>query len=197
MSFWESELGEVTGSAEDAFAKSFTTVPDGTMALAKIEKFFTDENKEGFKCLTINWSLTDGDFKGSNVVQKIKVFGGEPKYDKDPAKTRHRALNMLKLLYQQFGLRPTGAGAPTDQELAVFHGKIAGIKVRETDPNEEGKTFNWVSEVHKAQGFKCETGIKLVVTHTNKQTDLFDSAFNRNPKGQDPGLEGMIDDVPF
>lgn len=190
--FWVSDLGEITGKAEDAFAKSFTIIPDGTMALAKIESFVNDENKDGFKCLVVNWVLTDGDFKGAKVTQKIKVFGGEPQYDKDPAKTRHRALNMLKLLYQQFSLKPETSGAPTDKELLTFNGKIAGIKVRETEPNAEGRSFNWVAEVHKAAGFKSETGVKLEVTHTPT-----DSALNRNKGYSDPGIGGLADDIPF
>ncbi len=196
--FWSSELGEITGKAEDAFAKSFTTIPDGTMALAKIESFVNDKNQSGFQCLIVNWLLTEGDFKGAKVMQKIKVFGGEPQYDKDPAKTRHRALNMLKLLYQQFNLKPKSSGAPTDQELSSFTGKIAGIKIRETEPNAENRTFNWVSEVHASQGFKSETGIKLVMTHTPnaRQDDLFDNAFSRNRNAGDPGIENDMD-VPF
>ncbi len=192
--FWKSDLGEVSGKPEDAFAKSFTIVPDGTMALAKIETFMNDENQDGFKCLIINWLLSDGDFKGSKVTQKIKVFGGEPQYDKDPAKTRHRALNMLKLLYQQFGLKPETAEPPADKELMAFHGKIAGIKIRETEPNAEGRSFNWVAEVHKASGFKSETGVKLTVTHTPSGVD---SAFSRNTGASDPGIDRLTDDIPF
>lgn len=193
--FWSSDLGEITGKAEDAFAKSFTIIPDGTMALAKIESFVNDENQEGFKCLVVNWVLNDGDFKGCKVTQKIKVFGGEPQYDKDPAKTRHRALNMLKLLYQQFGLSPENKEPPSDKALMVFNGKIAGIKIRETEPNADGRSFNWVAEVHKAAGFKSETGVKLTVTHA--PSGSVDSALTRNKGYSDPGLKGLDDDIPF
>ncbi len=167
MSFWESEMGEVTGKAEDAFAKQFSHIPDGTMALAKIESFTNQEHKDsGFKYLNIEWALQDGDFRGQKVQQKLKVYGGD-KYDKDPAKTRHRALNMLKLLYQLFNMKPKHTNPPTDQDLALFAGKIAGIKIRETEPNEKGKQYNWVAEVHSSQGFKSETGAGLpVVAHT-------------------------------
>ncbi len=179
--FWDSELGEVTGSEADAFAKSFTQIPDGTMALARIDAF-TNQEYKGFTYLQVDWVLTDGDFKGSKVQQKIKVFGGD-EYDKDSAKTRHRALNMLKLLYQLFKIKPTHTGAPTDKDLALFVNKIAGIQIRETEPNEKGKQYNWVSEVHKAEGFKCETGVALVVTHTvsqNQNPSSVDSALTRN-----------------
>lgn len=163
MSFWKSEIGEVTGKAEDAFAKNFKQIPDGTTALAKIEGFANEVHKEsGFKYLQISWKLTDGDFKGQKVQQKLKVYGGD-KFDKDPMKTRHRALNMLKLIYELFNVKPKHTNPPSDQDLAIFVGKIAGIKIRETEPNDNGKQYNWVAEVHPAQGFKCETGVGLIV----------------------------------
>jgi len=167
MSFWESELGDVTGKAEDAFAKQYTQIPDGTKALAKIESFTNQVYKDsGFKYLNIEWTLMDGDFKGQKVQQKLKVYGGD-KFDKDPAKTRHRALNMLKLLYGLFNVKATNAN-PTDQDLASFLGKIAGLKIRETEPNENGRSYNWVAEVHPSQGFKAETGAGLpVVAYTS------------------------------
>jgi hypothetical protein len=162
-SFWDSEVGEVTGKAQDAFAKQFTQIPDGTKALAKIESFTNQVYKDtGFKYLNIEWVLTDGDFKGCKVQQKLKVYGGD-QYDKDPMKTRHRALNMLKLLYQLFNIKPKHTNPPTDQDLAAFIAKVAGIKIRETAPNDKGKQYNWVAEVHASQGFKSETGIGMQV----------------------------------
>lgn len=198
MSFWDSELGVVTGNEEDAFAKSFVRIPvripDGTMALARICEFVNAEHS-GNKYLNISWMLTDGDFKGSKVEQKLKVFG-DPKA-KDSAKARHRALNMLKLIYQLYQLKPTHPGEPTDKDLSVFVGKSAGIKIHETEPNDEGKQYNWVSEIHEAKGFKCETGISLVVTHSNTttQNDLFDSAFSRNKQYNEQN--DATDDIPF
>jgi hypothetical protein len=191
MSFWESELGVVTGEPSDAFAKSFTQIPDGTMALAKIESFVNAEY-QGNRYLSIQWLLTDGDFKGAKVEQKLKVWG--TREEKDPAKTRHRALNMLKLIYQLYNTKPKHADAPTDQDLAVFVGKAAGIKIRETEPNDQGRQYNWVAEIHEAKGFKCETGVSIVVTHTNVQNsqNTFDSAFSRNAEVSAPD-----DDIPF
>ena len=196
MSFWESELGEVTGSAADAFAKSFTQIPDGTMALARIESFINAEYN-GNKYLTINWVLTDGDFKGAKVEQKLKVFG-DP-MAKDSAKARHRALNMLKLIYQLYNTKPKHAGDPTDADLAVFHGKAAGIKIRETEPNDQGRQYNWVAEIHEAKGFKSETGVSLVVTHTNPHPSqgTLDNAFSRNQAARAPLDEALDDDIPF
>ncbi len=182
--FWDSELGEVSGSASDAFAKTFTQVPNGTMALAKIETFINAEY-QGAKYLVIEWLLTDGDFRGQKVQQKLKVF------DMD-AKTKHRALNMLKLLYQLFNMKPKHSDAPTDQDLVSFIGKSAGIKIRETEPNDQGKQYNWVGEVHEPKGFKCETGVSVVVTHVNRSAQM----------SMDGMLGGMGDalssqDIPF
>lgn len=198
MSFWESDLGAVTGNASDAFAKSFTQIPDGTMALARIDSFLNvhiepNQYKEGSHFLLISWVLTDGDFKGNKVEQKIKVYG-DP-MAKDSAKARHRALNMLKLIYQLYGAKPKHTGDPTDQDLAVFLGKSAGIKIRETEPNEQGRQYNWVAEIHDAKGFKSETGVSMVVTHTNfsHKQQTMDNAFSRNQ----PTDNNMDDDIPF
>jgi len=179
MSFWESELGEVTGSAGDAFARVFRQIPDGTMAIARIDSFSNQEYKDsGFKFLEISWVLIDGDFKGQKVQQKIKVYGGDS-YDKDPAKTKHRALNMLKLIYQLFKIKPAHNAAPTDKDLSVFVGKTAGIKIRETEPNEKGRQYNWISEVHDSKDFKCETGISVAIIHKpGLQKTSYDDVFN-------------------
>lgn len=196
MSFWESELGEITGNAADAFAKTFTQIPDGTMALAKIDAFVNAEYN-GNKYLSIDWLLTDGDFRGQKVNQKLKVYG-DPNA-KDPAKARHRALNMLKLIYQLYKTKPKHAGEPTDADLSVFVGKEAGIKIRETEPNHEGKQYNWVAEIHEAKGFVSETGVSVVVTHTNtnayKAQDPMESAFDRNRNAM--ASQDLTDDIPF
>lgn len=196
MSFWDSELGDITGKTEDAFAKSFMQIPDGTKALAKIHSFTNQTHKDsGFQYLNIEWELQDGDFKGQKVQQKLKVYGGD-QYDKDSAKTRHRALNMLKLLYQLFKIQPKHTNPPTDQDLASFGGKIAGIKIRETEPNDKGKQYNWVAEVHPSIGFKSETGAGLpVIAHTSvssySSTPKSDLPFDKNDPGPD------LSDVPF
>jgi hypothetical protein len=187
MSFWESQLGEITGSAQDAFAKdAFVIIPNGTMALARIGAFINAEY-QGNKYLSIDWILTDGEFKDQKVNQKLKVYG-DP-LARDIAKAKHRALNMLKLIYQLFNVKPKHPGEPTDQDLSVFVGKIAGIKIRETEPNDDGKQYNWVSEVHPASGFKCETGTKVEVVHIRSSVD---TAFSRNEQPAD-----ILDDLPF
>jgi hypothetical protein len=197
MSFWESELGEITGNASDAFAKSFTQIPDGTMALARIESFCNVSPKDGDNYILITWILTDGEFKGAKVEQKLKVFGDH--LAKDPAKARHRALNMLKLIYQLYNTKPKHAGDPTDQDLHVFVGKTAGIRIRETEPNEKGRQYNWVAEIHEAKGFKCETGTSLVITHTvhggASDGDRHDNAFRRQEVREKQ--QEAEDDIPF
>jgi len=191
--FWESELGEITGNAADAFVKSFKQIPDGTTALARIDSF-TNAEYQGNKYLSIDWILTDGDFKGQKVNQKLKVWGDAR--DKDPMRTRHRALNMLKLIYQLFNIKPKSSEPPTDMELSSFNGKIAGLKIRETEPNDEGKQYNWVSEVHGAQGFKSETGVSTIVTHVNKAYVNVDSAFSRNTE-RAQAMKELDADIPF
>jgi hypothetical protein len=190
--FWESSLGEITGSAADAFAKSFTQIPDNTLAIARIDSFIKAEY-QGNKYLSIDWILTDGDFKGSKVNQKLKVYGDPMSKDSD--KTRHRALNMLKLMYQLYSIKPSHSGEPTDKDLHVFVGKTAGIKIRETEPNSEGKQYNWVSEIHEAKGFVCETGVSMVVTHTNVNhtNEGLETAFSRNSSKK----SDVEDDIPF
>jgi len=191
MSFWDSELGNVTGNATDAFAKSFTQIPDGTMAIARIESFANAEYN-GNKYLSIDWLLTEGDFRSQKVNQKLKVYG-DP-MAKDSVKARHRALNMLKLVYQLYNIKPIHTNDPTDLDLAVFKGKIAGLKVRETEPNDQGKQYNWVGEVHDAKGFKSETGVSVVVTHTHNAQGPMDSALDRNARGSHQDLDS---DIPF
>jgi hypothetical protein len=186
--FWESELGAITGTTEDAFAKSFTQIPDGTTATAKIEAFVNAEYNDN-KYLNIEWLLTDGAFKGQKVQQKLKVFDVDPK-------TRHRSLNMLKLIYNMFHVKPKHSGPPSDHDLGIFHGNIAGIKIRETEPNDKGKQYNWVSEIHESKGFKCETGIGLPVkakTPESLYSPAVDSAFSRNRAA----TEELNDDIPF
>jgi len=196
--FWESDLGAVSGTSKDAFTKTFKQIPDGTMALAKISKYFIDEY-ENCKFFKIDWIITGGEFKGQHVFQKLKAIDAHPR-DKDPARTRHRALNMMKLLYNLFDMKPSSIGMPDDAELGRFHDKPAGIKVRETEPHQDtGKQYNWVSEIHPAQGFMCETGVNVSVTPDYKSeipasASRVDTAFSRNPKAQTPVME---DDIPF
>jgi len=187
MGFWHSELGEVTGNKDEAFAKSFNIIPNNTMALCKIDSF-VNANYQGIDYLNIEWSILEGDFKGQKVNQKIKVFDND-------LKIRHRALNMLKLIYKLFNISPKHDNNPTDQDLYQFVGKKAGLQIRETEETEKYKASNWVSEVHDAKGFQSETGVKLVSKKSQDNNlydnDLYDNAFSRNSK------HVHDDDIPF
>lgn len=193
MSFWNSEMGTVTGTQEDAFIKEFSIIPDGTMALSKITGF-VKQVKQGLFHYEVEWEITDGEFKRRKVIQKIKAFDSDPK-------VRHRALNMLKLLYIMFKIKPETADEPSDKELVQFISKIAGIRIREwAMEKQDGSGImegNFISEVHQAAGFKSETGVKMSVTHVNtasSQSSLpeMDSAFNRQS-----AIQSVDDDLPF
>jgi hypothetical protein len=180
MTFWNSELGELTGRAEDAFTKTFSIIPDGTMAKAKIERFTLTDN-----IYVIDWIITEGDFKGQHVFQKIKAFDQEPK-------RRHKSLNMLKYLFCLFDIKLTHSEPPNDQDLSKFVEKQAGIKIQEWSmPRTDGPGImegNYISEVHNVNGFKSETGVKLVPA-----IQPMESALQRNPKG----YNDIEDDLPF
>lgn|SRR3990167_52072 len=185
MSFWQSEVGELLGTPDAAFTKTFKNIPDGTMALGKILSFKKEIDQHKKEFYNIEWLLTDGDFKGQHVFQKIHAF------DKDSNK-RHRSLNMLMLIYKMYNISPKDNNPPDDQELMQFINKFAGIKIQEWSMEKtDGSgmaTGNWVSEVHPASGFKCETGIKAEVVHTRSNVD---SAFSRNEK------DILNEDLPF
>ena len=170
MSFWDSQVGQVTGSAEDAFTPDFgEPIPNNTTAVAKIDTFLNEKNQDK-KYLNIWWLLLDGDFKGRKVSQKIKVF------DED-TKVRHRALNMLKYLCDLFKIE-VWPHAPSDQNLASFVGKVAGIKIREWSmPKQDGSGMasgNFVSEVHDSVGFQSVTGEKMEVAPVEKKASSFE-----------------------
>ncbi len=152
--FWNSELGQITGDAKEAFTPDFGVIPDNTKAIAMISKFCNIDAYDK-KYLLVEWQIMDGDFKGRKVNQKLWVY-------EEDTKKRHRALNMFRLLYNMFQVRAT-EGAPTDIDLLPFANKQAGILIREweaekRDGSGEMMQGNWVSEVHPSTGFKSETG---------------------------------------
>jgi len=193
MSFWTSGSGkEISGKLEDARMPNFSVIPDGTMALAKIESFDLVEKPAneytGAQTLyEIKWKITSGDFVNREVFQKIKPFDGKP-FQID------RALNMMKLIMNLCNYQPTSADAPDSNALSPMLGKILGIKIGEWSvpkKNEPGNLEgNNVTEVHPAAGFKCETGIKQEVVHSRSNVD---SAFSRNA----PIVGETLDDLPF
>ena len=103
--FWESELGTISGTPEDAFGNAIDPIPDGTFAPSKIIAF---ENKEfmGTQYLQVHWVITEGEYTNRHVFQKIHVFDADPK-------KRHRALNILKLMYQMFHVKPLDTNPPS------------------------------------------------------------------------------------
>ncbi len=186
--FWVSEVGALSGLPEDSFTRVFKVIPDGSTAIAKINKFHLNTSKPP-QYFEIDWEITVGDFKGQHVFQKIKAFDPKPH-------TRHKALNMMMLLFKMFGLKPASDAAPSDIELKQFVGKHAGIRIQEWATERDNGSLmegNYISEVHPAANFKCEVGKKMEV---NVTVDPLDSAFKRNGSAQTQA-QLMDKDVPW
>lgn len=181
MSFFQSKTGkQLTGSEEDSFAGGFKIIPDGTTAPAMIKTFLINESDAMNQFYEIQWKLVDGEFKGTQVRQKIACFDTK-------AEKAERALNMLLRLFKLLKIDPT-ENAPTEEDLAPMQGKILGIKIQEWSM--DGKNGNWVSEVHIADAaFMTETGKKIEAT-----SRPVDSALTRNQRAASVGAE---DDIPF
>lgn len=174
MSFWKSEIGEITGNPEDAFSKSFEIIPDNTLALASISKIFKDEMPNtGIRRLKIVWKITSNEYKGNEVNQSLYVFDLDPygKDEQEKLRKHFRHLNMFKILYDVCNMRPSHASEPTEEELQEFVGRIAGIKINETLPNDKGNVYNYVSEIHSPKGFTCEVGVKKDVPEKRRMED--------------------------
>lgn len=195
MSFWKSESGaQITGTPEKAFIQDFTTIPEGTRALSSIKKFEV-VNKEATqyadaqKFIQITHKLVDGEFRNREVVQKIKCFDGKPEQIE-------RAKNMLMLVMKLCDYRPSHSNEPTTADLSEMVGKVVGIVIGEWSmPKSDGSGMmegNFVREVHKSEGFECETGVKAEVVHT--PNSHVDSAFSRNSKS---GSDDLEMDIPF
>jgi hypothetical protein len=192
--FWQSGSGKpITGKFEDSVTPDFSTIPEGTRAHACIKSFELVEKEktdysDAMKYYQITWTLTSGDFKGRQVTQKIKCFAGT-------AESIDRALNMMKLIMDLCNFKPAHGEAPTTQELMPMIGTILGVNIREWSmQKKDGSGMlegNFVSEVHPAQNFQCETGVKAEVKRTPSQLD---SAFSRNPR---VNLDDLDNDVPF
>ena len=117
MSFWDSQLGEITGSADEAFAKQFQQIPDGSHLLAKIKEF----NRETYghnEYLEIIWQIVGSEFDGQQVRQKIRCWDSDPK-------KQHRAKSMFMYLHKLYNLQPANR-EPDRMDLMKFLGKGAG-----------------------------------------------------------------------
>lgn len=165
--FWKSPLGEVTGSFEDSFSSGFEPIPDGTKAIAKIDKFQRAEYDQS-AYYEVTWVITQGAYANRHVFQKIRVW------DTDEKK-RHRALNMLKYMYKLFGVRPNHSGEPLEHELAqAFVNKYAGICIgvwKITTLSGDEKTGNYIQSVFDKSKMQNNTP---AVTPDNLPTENFD-----------------------
>jgi|ERR1017187_104542 hypothetical protein len=193
--FWKSGTGnEIKGTAELAFMADFSIIPEGTTAIASIKSFEVIETTNEYtgpqKFMQIMYKITSGDYKGREVKQKIKCFDGKPE-------AIDRNLNMLKLVMDLCGYKPTHHNEPTNQELMAMNDKVVGIKIREWSvPKQDGSGMmegNFVAEVHSPVNFVTETGTKI--KHVESMPT--DSALSRNA-GTRSGIEpSMDDDLPF
>ena len=69
--FWNSELGEVTGASEDAFAKQFRIIPDNTTALAKIINFKNDKDLIQNEFINIEWELIGNHYDSCDNIKIV------------------------------------------------------------------------------------------------------------------------------
>jgi hypothetical protein len=169
--FWETMLGIADGKPENAFTKDFGLIPDGTKAFAKIEDFNITEkpaNDYGMakKYYEIKWIITQGEFIGRNIFQKIKAFDAENKI-------RFKALNMLRLIMNISNVQATNE-APDIYALRKMIGNVMGIKIKEWSiPKETGGIMegNFVSEVHIANGFTTMIGKKIESVNSFVKTE--------------------------
>lgn len=170
--FWRDEDGKaITGNAQDSFSPDFQVIPEGTCACAAIVNLEIAEKEENEwrpsqKYYEVTWALTDGEFKGRKVSQKIKAFVGSP-----PAITRNK--NMLKRVMVLTGFTPPHEYAPSAEELSIMIGKVCGIKVGEWSLEKKdgsGKMEgNFVREVHAAKDFVTKTGKREIPDYVEKK----------------------------
>jgi hypothetical protein len=187
MSFWQSELGELTGAPQDSFSRGFSLIPDGTQAIAKIISFKNDEY-QGKKKIKIEWELVEGEFSSRHVFQTLWVY-------EENSKSRHISLNMLVLIFKLFNINPKNNEPPTDDDLEMFVGKIAGVKINESKPNKNGNQYNNVIEVHPAAGFEVKTGKSLPLGHYRDDSALTRHAHTKSGPSQMNDFDDS--DIPF
>jgi hypothetical protein len=197
MNFWETSEGEkLTGDERSSFTESFEIIPDRTTAIADI--VFIERAKPTEHYLhdkySIVWKITSNDFIRREVTQNLKCFD-------DNSRIANRSKNMLVRLYKLFGLKAASGNAPETEDLQLFVGKKAGIKINEYSMiKNDGETAcgNYVSEVHDIKGFICAKGVKkeegLVKSTSNNTLAAncgLDDALGRNKPNVD------LEDIPF
>ncbi len=197
MSLWNRGSGKaITGNPDDAFVQGFQQIPDGTIAEAFIKSFvlFEDDNQYSGKVdqyYLVTYKLLNGDFKGYEVRQKIKIFSGNPEQI-------DRNLNMLMLIFKLCDFTWVLNRDPLDDDLAPLQNKVLSIKINEWQmPKNDGSGMmqgNFVSEVYKAGDVPTKTGTKLDVDETISASPP-STALNRNAN-KAPSIDDDSD-IPF
>lgn len=186
--FWESPLGQLTGLPADSFVFQYDNrrVPNNSFLSCKVSKVSWDhDDYKNEDVLDFYFTCNNSEFAGISSRLRIRPYSTTDE-------VKHRNLNLLKLVYNMFGVRPSHAGAPNDTDFAQFIGKPCGCRWQLTDPNDKGYTYNYISEVHPIQGFTDSVGEETVVTST--PASKVDSAFERN-RNNAPDLTD--EDIPF
>lgn len=162
--FWDG----VTGDETKAFSGGFQLIPNNTLAISEIQSFVHATTPQGEAQYEIKWKIIGEEYKNRLLFQKIRAFSSDDN-------KALRARNMLMLLFNMFDINLPHSGAPQNDDLLAFQGKIASIVIKTWE--QEGKSGNWVSEVHPAEY------VSPVISGT------IDSAFSRNPR---PTLDSDI-----
>ena len=193
--FWEAPNGaKITGAEDKSFAPSFEIIPEGTSAVASINRFEV-VSKEATqyaseqKFIEVTYKIVSGDYKNREVRQKIKCFDGKNEQIE-------RNLNMLMLIMKLCEFKPTHNEEPTASELGSMCGKIIGIVIGEWSlPKKDGTGMmegNFVRECRRSEGFECKTGVKAEV----KVIPMADNAFARDKARRD-AADYLDSDIPF
>lgn len=198
MSLFKSRTGaDITGSDANSFSGNFKPLPDNTQATAAI-KTFTIQEYEGETFFQVIWKLIDGEFKGSEVKQRIAPF------DRDDNRAQ-RALNMLYRIFKLLGHRTDYEDVPTNEDLASMRNGILSIKIG--NGVIEGQDRTWVREVWRegqldvVTGETKETGSKPRTSAPSQSPAAAsdqDSAFDRERKRREAAKNELPDDdIPF
>ena len=71
-SWWDLSNGQkATGNEADAFIAPMGVIPDGTQAVAKIQKMTVELKDKGF--INIQWKLIEGEFPDYGVISYQEV----------------------------------------------------------------------------------------------------------------------------
>jgi|ERR1700733_2077610 len=186
MSWYTSSEGKaLTGSEQDSFVNMTKHIPDNTVAPA-ILKSFEIKEYQGERKMHITWGIIDGDFKGYEARQSIKVFDINPH-------TCDIAKNMFVRIAKLCEWKPSHDREPNNEDLALMRGKICTIKIG-NGIMEDGKERTWVREVHGAGTLPTETGHTAPVVTSAPHGSHIESAFSRNQANLS---QPLAEDIPF